>query len=505
MASKQDNILNIASKRGFFYPSAEIYGATAGFWTYGHLGTRVKQNWEGLWRKAFLGLSPFYFEIDDSNIMPRKVFESSGHLKNFNDPLAECSKCHFRFRADQLIEDALKTNVEGLDDKALTKVIDDNRLVCPRCQSRLLPVRRFNMMFDVRVGATGESEMYLRPESAQSPYLAFKREFEAMRRKLPMGLAVIGKAYRNEISPRQSFFRLREFTQAELQIFFDPDSINECDDWKSVSKYLLHISFSDTNVIKDVSCEDHNKKHGIPKLYAYHLAKVQQFYLDLLKIPESKFRFRELNEKERAFYNKIHFDVELDMETLGGFKEVAGVHYRGDHDLKGHQEGSKEKLEVVVGEKKVMPHVLELSFGVDRNVWALMDLFYREEPERAMFMFPNVVAPVEVAIFPLVSKEGLPELAQKVYKALSEDFKAFYDESASVGRRYRRQDEVGTCYCITVDFDSKKAKTVTIRDRDSMQQVLVKISDLKKVLHKLISSEIEFKDSGKKVQNVSKE
>ena len=505
MASKQDNILNIASKRGFFYPSAEIYGATAGFWTYGHLGTRVKHNWENLWKKAFLGLSPFYFEIDDSNIMPRKVFESSGHLKNFNDPLAECSKCHFRFRADQLIEDALKANVDGLDEKALTKVVDDNKLVCPKCQSKLLPVRWFNMMFDVRVGATGESEMYLRPESAQSPYLAFKREFEAMRRQLPMGLAVIGKAYRNEISPRQSFFRLREFTQAELQIFFDPDSINEADGWNKVKDYRLRVNFSGKNDLVEVSCKDLNAKCEVPKFYVYHLAKVQQFYLDLLKIPASKFRFRELGEKERAFYNRIHFDVEIDLETLGGFKEVAGVHYRGDHDLKGHQEGSKEKLEVVVGEKRVLPHVLELSFGVDRNVWALLDIFYKEEKERTLFSFPSVVAPIEVAVFPLVSKEGLPELAQKVYKTLSGSFKAFYDESASVGRRYRRQDEVGTCYCVTVDFDSKKDKTVTIRDRDSMEQVRVKISGLRKVLQKLADSEVAFKDSGKKVSKASKE
>ncbi len=501
MALKQDSILAIAAKRGFFYPAAEIYGATAGFWTYGHLGTRVKQNWENLWRKTFLGLSPFYFEIDDANIMPSKVFESSGHLKNFNDPLTECGKCHFRFRADQIIEDATKTSVEGLDENALTKVIEDNKLVCPKCQGKLLPVRWFNMMFNVKVGATGENEMYLRPESAQSPYLAFKREFEAIRRKLPMGLAVIGKAFRNEIAPRQSFFRLREFTQAELQIFFDADLIDQCDDWKSVSKYMLYVKFSEENAIREVSCEDMNKKHSIPKFYAYHLAKVQQFYLDALGMPKEKFRFRELNEKERAFYNKIHFDVELDLETLGGFREVAGVHYRGDHDLKGHQEGSKEKLEVMTNEKRVLPHVLELSFGVDRNVWALMDAFYKEEPERVMFKFPGWVAPVEVAVFPLMNKEGIPKLSEKVYKSLSAEFKTFYDESGSVGRRYRRQDEVGTCYCVTVDFDSLQGKTVTIRDRDSMTQVRTKISALAKVLRKLLDKDIEFSQAGAKVES----
>lgn len=218
--SKSEKILDIASNRSFFYPSAEIYNAKAGFWTYGSLGTKIKQKWENIWRSFFLSLDTNFYEIDDCNIMPKKVFESSGHLKHFNDPLTECEKCNFRFRADQLIEDELKIDVAGLKEDALTKIIKDNKLKCPKCKGNLKDVRFFNMMFDIRVGVTGEDIMYLRPESAQSPYLAFRREFQSTRRKLPLGLAVIGKAYRNEISPRQSFFRLREFTQAELQIFF---------------------------------------------------------------------------------------------------------------------------------------------------------------------------------------------------------------------------------------------------------------------------------------------
>lgn len=498
MASRHESILNIAANRGFFYPAAEIYKSTAGFWTYGHLGTKVKHSWEDMWRSFFLCLSPLYFEIDDCHIMPRKVFESSGHLKNFNDPLTECGKCHFRFRADELVEDVTKASVEGLDDKALTRLIEDNGVVCPKCQSKLLPVRWFNMMFDLKVGATGDSEMYLRPESAQSPYLAFKREYEALRRKLPMGLAVVGKAYRNEIAPRQGFFRLREFSQAELQIFFDPDEVDKADDWKSVQSYKVRLSSGKTIVEK--SCKDLNAKDNVPKFIAYHLAKVQQFYLERMCVPKEKFRFRELGEKERAFYNKLHFDVELDLEALGGFKEVAGVHYRTDHDLKGHQEGSKERLEVLFNEKRVLPHVIELSFGVDRNVWGLMDIFYREEKERTVFSFPNAFAPIEVAVFPLVNKDNLPELAKEIYESLSGKFKAFYDDSASVGKRYRRQDEVGTCYCVTVDGDSLKKKTVTVRDRDSMDQVVVKIKDLSKVLRQLLNSEIAFKNAGKGVK-----
>lgn len=498
--SKTDKIMTIASKRGFFYPSAEIYGAKAGFWTYGHLGTRIKHGWEDMWREFFLGLDTNYFEIEDCNILPKQVFEGSGHLEHFNDPLTECSKCHFRFRADQLIEDAMKTNVGGVSAEDLTKIINDNKLLCPKCQSTLLPVKWFNMMFEMKVGATGEETMYLRPESAQSPYMAFKRELEALRRKIPMGLAVVGKAFRNEISPRQGFFRLREFTQAELQIFFDPDTINEAEHWNDVKDYKLRLFLhaEPNKGVQEVSCEHANVKLKIPKFYAYNMAKVQQFYLDLLNIPKERFRFRELSAEERAFYNKLHFDIELDMETLGGFKEVAGVHYRTDHDLGGHQKHSKETLEVVTPEgKRFIPHVLELSFGVDRNVWALMDIFYKEEKERTLFTFPAKIAPIEAAIFPLVNKDDIPAVAEEIYIKLRKELNTFWDDSGSVGRRYRRQDEVGTPYCVTIDYDSLKDNTVTIRDRDSMKQVRLKITDLLTTLKKLINSEIAFERAGK--------
>jgi glycyl-tRNA synthetase len=498
--TKSDRILHVATSRGMFYPSAEIYGAKAGFWTYGHLGTKIKHNWENIWRKAFLSLHPNYFEIEDYNILPKKVFESSGHLEHFNDPLVECSKCHMRYRADEMVEDMLGTNVEGISEEDMTKVINDNKLLCPKCQSTFLPVRTFNMMFDLKLGVTGDDVMYLRPESAQSPYLAFKREFKALREKIPMGLAVVGRAFRNEISPRQGFFRLREFTQAELQIFFNPDKIDEAENWKDVKDYKLVLKLDKNKNGKEISCADANKKLKIPKFYVYHMAKVQQFYLDGLQIPRKKFRFRELSEKERAFYNKIHFDIEIDLETLGGFKEVAGVHYRTDHDLGGHQKGSGEKMEVIDGDKRLVPHVLELSFGVDRNVWALMDVFFKEEKERNIFAFPASVAPYDAAVYPLMNKEGLPEVAYELFTDLGKCLDVFYDASGSIGRRYRRQDEVGTNYGITVDFDSLKKKDVTLRDRDSMAQVRVKIKDLKDVLLKLKFSEIKFEKAGKKVK-----
>src|SRR3989338_10871527 len=367
--SKYEKIQDIATKRGFFYPSAEIYGTKAGFWTYGSLGTKIKQKWESQWRSFFLSLNSNFYEVDDCTILPKKAFESSGHLKNFNDPMTECVKCHMRFRADQIVEEQAKVDVTGLKESELTKLIKDHKIKCSNCKSELSEVRVFNMMFEVKVGAFGEESMYLRPESAQSPYLAFKREFDATRRKLPLGLAVIGRVFRNEISPRQGFFRLREFVQAELQIFFDPEKINEHQEFNKIKDYQL-IIYSDKK-LKKITCKELNEKLKIPKFYIYQMAMVQKFYLEKIKIPEELYRFRELTAEERAFYNKIHFDIELNLDTLGGWKEAGGVHYRGEHDLGGHQLGSGTKLEITIDEngkvKKFIPHVLELSFGIDRN------------------------------------------------------------------------------------------------------------------------------------------
>ena len=245
-----------------------------------------------------------------------------------------------------------------------------------------------------------------------------------------------------------------------------------------------------------------NEKLKFPKFYVYHMVKVQEFYLNIMQIPEKLFRFRELDSNERAFYNKIHFDVELNLESLGGWKEVSGVHYRGDYDLGGHQLGSGEKLEVTIDEagkvKRFIPHVLELSFGVDRNIWALLDIFYKEEKERTLFSFPSNLTPLDAAVFPLVNKEKLPDFSENIFNVLlSEGFTVFYDDSGSIGKRYRRQDEIGTKLCLTADFDSLKNEDVTIRDRDTMNQVRIKSKDLKSVLNKLIRENKSLSDFGK--------
>jgi len=429
---KSENILNIATKRGFFFPSGEIYGAKAGFWTYGHLGTLMKHKFENLWRDYFLNMDDNYFEIEDVNILGEDVFKSSGHLKHFSDPLE--------------------------DEKG--------------------NVKQFNMMLEVKVGVTGDETMYLRPETAQNAYTSFKREFMALRGKLPMGLAIIGKAFRNEINPRQGFFRLREFTQAELQIFFKENNFEV--NFNEVKNYKVRI------MNKDIKCSELN----LPKFYSYHLAKIQQFYLDVLKIPKEKFRFRELDEKERAFYNRIHFDIELNVESLNGFVECGGLHYRGDYDLKNH------KISVNYDGKNIYPYVLELSFGVDRNILALMDIFYKKEKERELFLFNRNITPVEVAVFPLVNKDNIPEKAEEIYELIKSDFSAFYDCKGSIGKMYRRMDEIGCVAMLTIDHDSLKNNDITLRDRNSMKQIRVKIKDLKETLNKFLDG-VELKKLSK--------
>lgn len=488
---KLDKITAIALKRGFFWPTAEIYGGKSGFYSYGHLGKAMKTKFEKLWREHFLSEVENSYEIQGSMILPEQVFIASGHLENFNDPLIECKTCHFRFRADQFLEDQ-GINPENMTIEEMSKIITDKHLKCPKCSSwHLSSVKWFNMMFPISLGAAGVKDMaYLTPETAQAAYLAFKREFEATRKKLPLGIAIIDKAFRNEISPRQSFFRLREFTQAELQIFFDPSELDKIDEkrWKGISKYKLLLLPQKAKTIQEISCDEASKKLKIPKFYLYHMALVQQFYLEKLNIPKINFRFRELGEKERAFYNKIHWDIELNLETLGGFKEFAGIHYRTDHDLLGHEKHSKENLKVFWNNKSFVPHVLELSFGIDRNIWALLDIFYKEEKEnnRTIFTFAKTMAPIDVAVFPLVSREKMPEKALEIYNMLKKEtsLSCFYDEVDSIGRRYRRQDEIGTPFCITIDSQTMKDDTVTIRERDSMKQKRVKIGKLKEELSK---------------------
>ncbi len=486
------DLATFAKKKGFFYPSSEIYGGVAGLYDYGHLGTLLKKNFENIWRKYFLGLNDNFFEIETANIMHENVFKASGHLENFIDPVVKCSKCDFSDRADHFVNKSTQLRVEGFSCEQLDALINEHNLKCPNCKSKLKPVSILNMMFPLQMGTGGGAKAYLRPETAQSPYVNFKLQYELQRKKLPLGLGLVGRAYRNEISPRNATLRQREFTQAELQIFFNPHTINTHPQFETIKEYQLRTLLVEDRVSDKVIERTAHQlvEKGLPQFYVYHLVKIQQFYFEELKIAPEKFRFYQLNDQEKAFYNKYHFDLEIDLNEFG-FTEMGGLHYRTDHDLVGHQNISKQNMEVLdepTGQKFI-PHVLELSFGVDRNVYALLDLSYEDNKERGNIVLhlPGKTTPHFCAIFPLVkNKPEIVAVAENIFNTLKKNLSCFYDESGSVGRRYARADEAGVRYCITVDFDSLQDQAVTIRDRENTKQERVKIANLKMKLLDLV-------------------
>ncbi len=491
MAHTAKDLAVFLKKKGFIYPSCDIYGGVAGLYDYGHLGTLLKKNWENVWREYFLGLNDNYFEIETATIAHENVFRASGHLEYFSDPMVKCSKagCEFSERADHFVTKATGKRTEGWNSEDLNLAIKVDNLMCPVCKNVLAPVESMNMMFPLQLGVGGRNRVFLRPETAQSPYVNFKLQHEMLRKKMPLGLALIGRAYRNEISPRNLTLRQREFTQAELQIFFNPAKIDSHPDFDLVKGKELRVLLESDRKKNVVVLRTASElvRLGLPQFYVYHLCKIQQFYSDVLRIDMSKFRFYQLDNSEKAFYNKYHFDMEVEMEEHG-WVEVGGLHYRTDHDLSGHARVSKQSMEIFEEEtqEKYVPHVLECSFGVDRNVYALLDLGYVDDTTRGTVVLGlrPLVAPFVCAVFPLVrNKEEIVGLAHSVVEAIKSVGKCYYDESGTVGKRYARADEQGVPYCITVDFDSLFDLCVTVRDRDTTVQDRVKITDLQTYLN----------------------
>jgi len=492
MASYED-VMSLSVRRGFVWPAVDLYGGLAGFYDYGHNGVLLRRRWEDLWIETFLGLSDNYYLIDTTTILPEAALKASGHVDHFTDILVTCTRCGESYRGDHLLETVTHEEHEGLTTEEIDARIRDLKIRCPNCKGILGPARAFNMMFPVGIGPTGKDRAFLRPETAQGVFLNFKREFEALRRKLPMGLAIVGRAYRNEISPRQGVYRMREFLQAELQIFFDPATFGDVFPSTEIASSSVRVAWAGEKsepVAHDFPANELISR-GLPSWYVWHLVQVQRFYLESLRTPRASFRFAELDEKERAFYNKIHFDIQVKQESLGGFKEVGGVHYRTDHDLKGHEAGSHTKQSVTFGAAKVLPHVLELSFGVDRNVWALLDLSCQKK-DRVVLQLPPRLAPVPVAVFPLVNKDGIPQRAEALYATLRKRMPAFYDDSGSIGKRYARMDEIGTPFSVTVDHETLEGKGVTVRERDSQKQIRRQESELASSLERLLSGEASF-------------
>ena len=488
---KIDKILQISKKRGLIFPGSEIYGGLSGIYDFGPIGFLLKKKIIDYWREYFVKSDENIFEVESSLIMPEKVFEASGHLKGFIDPITKCKKCKSVFRADNLIEEEAKLFVEGLSVEELTRIIREKNIRCLKCGGELEDVKVFNLMFSLNIGALGDTKGYLRPETAQGIFVNFKNILVSLRAKLPFGIAQIGKSFRNEISPRQWLIRMREFTQAEIEFFINPDE-KTYDKFKEYENVRIRILSREAQKAgkseEEMTVREALDKEIIPSEHmAYFIAKEQLFY-ESLGIPKEAIRFRHMLPEETPHYSKGNVDMEILFDF--GWKEVVGNAYRGDYDLSKHMEFSKADLSYVLDNgKKIIPHVVEPSFGIERTIYAVLLYSFVEDKERGWdwFRFSAKIAPISIAVFPLLNKKEMIEKSLEIFKILRKRFDAIFDKSGSIGKRYARADEIGIPYAITIDHKTLEDNTVTIRDRDTTEQERVKIEDLIKKLDNLLN------------------
>ncbi|WP_085522784.1 glycine--tRNA ligase [Tuberibacillus sp. Marseille-P3662] len=454
MTVTMETIVNLSKQRGFIFPGSEIYGGLSNTWDYGPLGVELKRNIKEAWWKKFVQESPYNVGVDAGILMNPKTWEASGHLGNFNDPLMDCKQCKSRQRADKLIEDQigeenLDQAVDALPFDEMQQLIEDHHIQCPVCGAEdFTPIRQFNLMFKTYQGVTESSsdEIYLRPETAQGIFVNFKSIQRSMRKKLPFGIGQIGKSFRNEITPGNFTFRTREFEQMELEFFCKPgEEMEWYHYWKQYCRtWLLSLGMTENNI-----------------------------------------RLHEHSDEELSHYSNATTDFEYDFPF--GWGELWGIASRTDYDLSKHMAYSGEDLRYIDQESgdRYIPYVIEPALGADRVTLAFLVDAYQEEQlnekdSRYVLQFHPALAPYKAAIFPLSKK--LKDEAQEVYQELAKHFMVDYDESGSIGKRYRRQDEIGTPYCITYDFDSKEDGQVTVRNRDTMEQVRMPILELKSFL-----------------------
>ncbi len=501
MSSERDFneiIMSLARKRGFIWgPSPEIYGGSSGFYDLGPLGKLLKNRLENQIRAAFVRAN--FWEVECPTVSPREVWQASGHLEGFIDPVTQCRKCGQVYRADNLIsEKSPETNIAGQTADELTDTIIRIGLVCPSCGGELGPVQAYNLMLQTRLGL--DQEAYLRPETATTTYLLFKRFLTFFRDKLPASVFQIGKAYRNEISPRQGMLRLREFTQTEGQIFLlEKDEIDwpQFHDIQNDKLPLVTNQAQQKGKFEPVmtTMSDAVKKGYFQKpAYAWcvHLAYM---IFRQMGFSDERMRLRQHLPTERAHYAADAWDIEILTDSFG-WVECCGVHDRGNYDLSRHQEFSKQNLSVKVEKEQVVPEVLEIAFGIERPLFCLIDNSFRSESKERdtdWLQFPPEVAPIQVAVFPLMGKPELLDPASEIFSdVMDAGFVAQYDVGGSIGKRYRRQDEVGTPFCVTIDYTTIEDGTVTVRDRDTMEQVRVRKDNLTKVLRDLVRGTIQF-------------
>jgi glycyl-tRNA synthetase len=578
--SEGERLTELAKRRGFYFPAAGSYGGAAGFWTYGPQGAALKDNIEEAWRDRFV-IQEGHQEISAPDVMPEPVFEASGHLDGFDDMIIECGECGSTHRADHIVEDNTDIEeAESMPNEDVMDLIAEHDIECPSCSASLAgePVDNFNLMFETNIGPGTSSPGYLRPETAQGIFVEFPQLSEYARNQLPFGVAQIGKAYRNEISPRKSLVRVREFTQAELEHFIDPEEdeppIDAVED-VSLPLYPTAQQTSDDGEVKQLTVREAIDDDVITSEWvAYYLGVARDWY-ERIGVDMDRFRFRQHLSGELAHYASDCWDAEAEVD--GDWIEITGFAYRGDYDLQKHAEHSGEDYtvfkqydepvtveratvdpdmsylgpefggdagavadrlealaeddtaafngdevtvevdgeshaipaehvnfsveEVTENGEHIMPHVVEPSFGVGRLVYTVLAHAYAEDEidgeERTYLDIPPETAPTTVGVFPLMDKDGLDEYARDLAERLRTAGHAVtYDDSGAIGRRYRRQDEIGTPYCVTVDYetldDGDHSDTVTLRERDTTAQTRVSAEDLPETIEQLLQGEQTF-------------
>ncbi|MGC8496200.1 MAG: glycine--tRNA ligase [Candidatus Micrarchaeia archaeon] len=497
--SNIDELANLAVRRAVIIPAFDIYGEIGGFYDYGPMGTRIKHNIERMWRDFFIeGMGNL--EIETTIIAPQQVFEASGHLKSFTDPIAICEKCHSTYRADKLLEEYYEKQGRHADAQALKKagiseiekMLIESGLKCEKCGTKLSKVSSFNLMLKTEIGPLGAITGYLRPETAQGIFMDFKRIFNTYGLKLPIGIGQMGKVFRNEISPRRMLIRLREFSQMELEYFFDPeetfDSINGEPVGDSFMQNRINfltreMQLGGSEKYKEMTIKECMESGAIPNtLFGFLVAKESEF-LAKLGFPAESVRFRQALADELPHYSKGNVDVEV---LVGeSFEEIIGNAYRTDFDLKNHAEHSGTDLAVMNNNKKVLPHVVEISFGIDRIFWSLLYNSLFKDPERGwdVMLLNKHVAPYVASVFPLQKDDKLLEKAAQIYKALkSKGISCTFGASGSIGKRYAKADELGIPYAITIDYQTLEDDTVTIRYISDARQERKRASELDALL-----------------------
>ncbi len=488
---KESRASSIVERRGIYYAAFDIYSGVSGFYDYGPIGLRIKRNIENLWREIFIEWLGA-LEVDTTTIVPEAVLQASGHVATFTDPISKCKKCKTSYRVDKLLEEFYENSndkealaeLKKLDKKGMQKKLLEHGLKCQKCGGELSDIEDFHLMFKLQIGQEKENIGYLRPETAQGIFVDFKNLSKIYGLKLPFAIAQAGKAYRNEISPRQQLVRVREFTQMETEIFFDPDEEQSSfNDLKIESMLDSKVNFAPSEgeeklyTIKELL----EKKYIPNKLFAMCIYSELKLLEHLGIADKNIYVFRQLQKEELPHYSKGNVDLEI--KTIYGNIEVSGIAYRTDYDLSQHAKLSGKDISISLNGKKVVPHVVEASIGLDRLILSVLDNSVQEGSERGWewLKLTEEVSPYKYAVLPLQNDEDLYKKAQEVLALLKEKkVSAYIAKSGSIGKRYARADEIGVPLAITCDYDTLKDNTVTIRNRDTTEQVRKKITEILK-------------------------